>query len=618
MSKKVYIFWSLFVALAFFRLWQSFDDTSIRGENCLKQSVIGAGKIISEPEKKESGQVFVILADRVVSQTDREVCGLNFSIKVKTKLYPSYRFNDQISFEGKISAPINFENNDGRVFDYVGYLAKDDIYLEIKSAKIAKLHDDGDIKDSVTQDFVDKNSTNKFLIEGYNLSVSKLFELKKSFVHSLQQNLGEPHSALAGGLVVGEKSALGKQLLDDFRKVGLIHIVVLSGYNITIVADAMRRMLSFLPRIWGIIFGGIGVALFGTLVGGGATVVRSCLMAGIALTADLARRDYSVMRALLFVGLLMLIENPKILFHDPSFQLSFLATLGMILLAGPIENKILFITEKFGMRGIVASTFASLIFVSPYILYTMGQISIVGVVVNILVLPFIPITMLFVFLAGVIGMLSVSFAIPFAWVSHFLLSYELFMVEKFAKLPFASLNVGQFSPWWVVGFYGVVGVLMWRRKFLFKDRGNDLVVSSKLNLLFKDFQKLSRDILIDNPNELVYTDLKLTEKSSLFILDDDSIIFTRRTLKHLAEKGGKGKIMFEIIPTIIVNPDSILKGRLNRFIFVKLYNRGKKKEPHVVIIEKTLRGNIVITSFVTDEKYLKNFEILWRTGGSLS
>src|SRR5690606_7295718 len=110
-------------------------------------------------------------------------------------------------------------------------------------------------------------------------------------------------------LVVGEKSALGKNLLDDFRVVGLIHIVVLSGFNITIVGDAMRRMLSFLPRVWGISVGGIGIMLFGIMVGGGATVVRSCFMAGIALSADLIRRDYQVIRALLFAGLIMIIQN---------------------------------------------------------------------------------------------------------------------------------------------------------------------------------------------------------------------------------------------------------------------------------------------------------------------
>ena len=279
--------------------------------------------------------------------------------------------------------------------------------------------------------------------------------MKTKFVTNLQKTLGEPHAALAAGLVVGEKAALGKDLLNDFRTVGLIHIVVLSGFNITIVAYAMRKLLSFLPRVWGIVIGGIGIFLFGIMVGGGATVVRSCVMAGIALSADLLRRDYSVTRALALAALLMLIQNPAILLHDTSFQLSFLATLGLILLASPIEERLKFIPDILGMRGIIAATVSTQIFVSPFILYIMGQISIIGVVVNILVLPSIPPTMLAVFLTGASGFVWMPMAQFFGWISHLLLSYELFMVQNFARVPFAAAFVPAFSVWWVVAFYGV-------------------------------------------------------------------------------------------------------------------------------------------------------------------
>jgi competence protein ComEC len=280
-----------------------------------------------------------------------------------------------------------------------------------------------------------------------------LFSIKRGFVANLNRFLGEPHAALAAGLVVGEKSALGADLVNDFRIVGLIHIVVLSGFNITIVGVAMRRMLKFLPRTWGIVVGGIGIALFGVLVGGGATVIRSCFMAGVALIADLIRRDYNVGRALGFAALIMLIQDPMILLHDPSFQLSFLATMGLILLAGPIESRLGWIPDKFGMRGTVASCLATQIFVSPFILYMMGQISLIGVVVNILVLPFIPATMLAVFLTGAIGFISTAAAQVIGWGAHLLLSYELFMVTNFAHLPFAAAYFPPFSFWWVAGFY---------------------------------------------------------------------------------------------------------------------------------------------------------------------
>ncbi|MFA6294854.1 MAG: ComEC/Rec2 family competence protein [Candidatus Paceibacterota bacterium] len=447
MKRGIFIFWSIFIAAAVFRVWQSFDIEPPSVDSCVKQVVNGIGVVNSEPERKETGQVLVVSVESLSIASTSKSCGANFLIRMKTKLYPKFIFNDRISFTGKLLQPINFDSSDGRSFNYKGYLAKNDIYFEMKSATVG-------ILDPNLSAGGQKSNINYWL-----------YFLKRKFVNSLEKTLGEPHAALASGLVVGEKAALGKDLLNDFRTVGLIHIVVLSGYNITIVGDAMRRILLFLPRIWGIAIGGLGIAAFGIMVGGGATVIRSCFMAGVALSADLIRRDYNVTRALIFAGLIMLIQNPMILFYDPSFQLSFLATLGLIVLASPVEKYLIFIPEKFGIRGIVAATIATQIFVSPYILYTMGQLSIIGVVVNILVLPFIPVTMFFVFITGLIGMVYLPFAQVFGWITHFLLSYELFMVQKFAQLPFAAVNIPVFSGWWVVGFYILFAILFFTRKF---------------------------------------------------------------------------------------------------------------------------------------------------------
>jgi competence protein ComEC len=408
--------------------------------NCSKQEVQGEGVIAADPSFAESGQVLVVDVKHISQKGSVEnECPSGITIRMKTKLYPHFHYGDEIIFSGKLSAPFNFKSDTGRAFDYTGYLAKDDIFYEIKSAQV---------KADINSMNRDTNVTN---ISQWITSI--LYKIKRGFVDNLNQTLGEPHSALAAGLVVGEKSALGKDLLNDFRTVGLIHIVVLSGFNITIVADALRRLLTRLPRVWGIVIGGIGMILFGVLVGGGATVVRSCFMASIALGASIIRRDYHVARALLFAGCLMLIQNPLILLHDPSFQLSFLATLGLILLATPLERFFYFIPEKFGMRGIFAATFATQIFVSPFILYMMGQISIIGVVANILVLPLIPITMLAVFLTGSIGLISTFVSQICGWGAHLLLTYELFIVETFARVPYASITFPQFSGWWVVGFY---------------------------------------------------------------------------------------------------------------------------------------------------------------------
>lgn len=456
------------MAAAIFRVWQSFQIEAPKAGFCLSKTTEGIGKIVNEPERKETGQVFVVLAESLApvveikdsssatgSATGVEGCPANFLIRLKTKLYPEFFYGQEVAFRGHLLAPVNFGNKGERQFDYRGYLAKDDVFYEMKSAVVDLVDDRSDQSNLFLPDSATAVPAEHF----FGFLHSSLYNLKGKFVHNLGATLGEPHAALASGLVVGEKASLGNDLLADFRTVGLIHIVVLSGYNITIVADAMRRLLIFLPRVWGISIGGLGIMLFGILVGGGATVVRSCVMAGIALSADLIRRDYNVVRALTLAALVMLIQNPMILLHDPSFQLSFLATLGLILLAGPIERRLGFLSERFGLRGIVASTIATQIFVSPYILYMMGQISIIGMVVNILVLPAIPLTMLFVFLEGASGFVWFPLSQFFGFGSHLLLSYELMMVGIFARLPFAAAHLPPFSVWWVVGFYFVFGTI---------------------------------------------------------------------------------------------------------------------------------------------------------------
>ena len=442
MNKRVILFWSICGAAAVLRVCLSLQQLSPDIGSCLKQQVMGQGIITEDPSLTESGQVLVVTVGSMNMNTGYS-CQTDLLIRMKTKAYPRFKYGDRVFFSGKLSEPFNFKSNTGRAFDYKGYLAKSDIFFEIKSAQVT-------LRDNENQ----KSGNWLSSLTSFDLT-SILYRIKRGFVENLNVTLGEPHSALAAGLVVGEKSVLGKDLLNDFRTVGLIHIVVLSGFNITVVADAMRRLLSRLPRVWGIVTGGIGIILFGILVGGGATVVRSCFMASVALSANIIRRDYSVLRALIFAGCLMLIQNPSILLHDPSFQLSFLATLGLILLASPLEKFFWFIPEKFGMRGIFSATFSTQIFVSPFILYMMGQISIIGVVANILVLPLIPITMLAVFLTGSIGFISYPVSQLFGWVAHILLQYELLIVQNFARLPFASLTFPQFSGWWVVGFYVV-------------------------------------------------------------------------------------------------------------------------------------------------------------------
>lgn len=333
--------------------------------------------------------------------------------------YASFMYGNEILVSGELLTPKNFTNEDtGNIFDYVSYLAKDGIFYEFIRPDIS--------------------STGVY---GGNAVKSGLLSLKHAFLDRVSRVIPEPESSLLGGLLVGAKQSLGETLLQDFRTAGLIHIVVLSGYNLTIVAEAITRVLSFAPRLWGLSLGGASIILFAIMTGAGATVVRASLMALLALLARATGRVYEITLALLFAGFVMLLYNPKILVFDPSFQLSFLATLGLIHLSPFFEQRFTSLTDRFGVKQIVSATLATQLAVLPLLLFMTGTFSIVSLPVNLIVLPLIPLTMLFGFLAGVAGFVSFLLSFPFALIAHLFLWYELSVVKIAAAIPFASVGV---------------------------------------------------------------------------------------------------------------------------------------------------------------------------------
>jgi len=243
--------------------------------------------------------------------------------------------------------------------------------------------------------------------------------------------------------------------------------VVLSGYNITIVAESIRRLLLGVPRAIGLWISAIAILLFVIMTGATATGVRAGAMAALALVATATNRRYAITRALAVVAAVMVMWSPHVLLYDPGFQLSVIATLGLIHIAPLISERLPFITNQFGLRDIVGATIGTQIAVLPLLLYQMGLLSLVALPVNILILPLIPLAMFFSFAAGAFGALFGSAAVWLALPAHFLLSYTLLTVELFGRIPLASISFESFSFMWVIVSYGMFGFLF----FLIKKKG---------------------------------------------------------------------------------------------------------------------------------------------------
>ena len=397
-------------------------------ESHLNERVIMRGTIVDEPDERQDSTRLTVALDLLVAE--EETISVSARTLVVADLYPKFKYGDRLEISGLLAKPKNFADAGGKIFDYQSYLAKEGIYYQVIGPQM------------------------KLIASGRgNFLVSKLFNLKQAFIDNVARLIPEPHASLLGGLVVGAKQSLGKNLLDDFRRAGVIHIVVLSGYNLTIVAEAVIKFFTFLPRYLGQTFGALGIVLFAIMTGGSATVVRASIMALLVILARATGRRYDITRALLLAGFLMVLQNPKILVFDSSFQLSFMSTLALIYVSPLIEKHFSFVSEKFGLRSVLVATLATQIFVLPMLLFKMGELSLVALPVNLLVLSAIPATMFFGFLAGTVGFISTMLAFPFAFIAYGFLAYELQVVEFFSYLPFASVAVSNFPLWFAVLVY---------------------------------------------------------------------------------------------------------------------------------------------------------------------
>lgn len=436
---------SFFVSLFLLSLgcgvvWADVSDRRAVGgvlDNRVEQEVVLRGVVVDEPDERERFTHLVVQVTDI--QNENVFHSVDAKIKVTTDMYPEYRYGDSIVLKGELDKPKSFETDLGRVFDYRGYLLKDGIEYQMFYPDV------------------------EFQSGGKGSKVKEvLFSFKHALLSNISRVLHEPYAALTGGLIVGAKQSLGEDLLQKFRDVGLVHIIVLSGYNVTIIAVTIMYLLSFLSKFWRVVVGGVAIILFTIMTGAGATIVRASVMAMLVVIGKNIGRKVDLLRLLTIAVFVMVFHNPMIVVYDPSFQLSALAMLGLIVLPPVFEKHMEWIPEKFGLREIIVATVSTQIFVLPALMYMTGQISVVSLVVNILVLPIIPITMLFGFLAGAVGFISTGLSGVFAWMAFVFLYYEVAIVEIFSRLPFASVGLPSVSLLFVFVCYTVLCFTTWR------------------------------------------------------------------------------------------------------------------------------------------------------------
>jgi competence protein ComEC len=361
---------------------------------------------------------------------------------MRAPLFPEYHYGDLLEVIGTLESPPVFED-----FDYRSYLFRQGIDSMLAYPRVrVVVNDQGSIVKT------------------------KLTQVRSSLTNAIDRVLPEPEAALAAGILVGTRSELPRDLTEDMQATGTSHLVAVSGQNVVLVAALVMGILTWVvgrrPAAWTAI---VGILVYAALVGAQPSVVRAAVMGVLFVTAIALGRRNTAFVALGIAAAAMTAHEPHIV-HDVSFQLSFAATLGLILLSSPItatiENLLCRAPAISGFAltrslvDVAAMSIAATAFTLPIIAINFERISLVAPVANLFAVP------AFIAVAGTSALaMVVASVVPgdasfMAWVAWPPAAYMIGVIRLFSGLPMASVALGDVHIGHAITYYSILAALI--------------------------------------------------------------------------------------------------------------------------------------------------------------
>lgn len=363
------------------------------------------GKIVEMPEIKNGKQ-------RIVIEIQEERLP-DIKVLAYVSSFQTLSFGDELQLSGKLKIPENFEG-----FEYKEYLLSKGIYLISYYPEIT----------------LEKS--------GEKTWGARINNFRKNASENFSRILPEPHAGILSATIFGLNSAVSEDVLEAFNKTGTRHIIAVSGSHMVVLVAIMifvflsagihRKKIFYIT--------GWGIFLFIIVSGMSSSAIRAGIMAFTILFAYKIGRLNQSFSALVLAGSLMLLVNPKLLADDLGFQLSFLATFGIIFFFPYLKRKFAKLPELVGIKNIFLVTLSAQIAILPVLLTNFDGFSIFSFLANIMILPLTPALMMGGFALFFIGLISLQLAGIFAFPIYLILSYQLAVVNFFANIDFGYIR----------------------------------------------------------------------------------------------------------------------------------------------------------------------------------
>lgn len=279
------------------------------------------------------------------------------------------------------------------------------------------------------------------VMELVSTSSSPIDKLRREFAAGMQNALPEPLASFGMGLLIGQRTTLDEQITEQLTTTGLIHIVAVSGYNLTIIIGMSQRLLSKRSRYQSLVFSVSLIAVFLLMTGNSPSIVRAAIVSTLGLVAWYFGRKFRPLLLLLIAAVLTAVANPLMLWSNVGWYLSFTAFFGVLILGPLLKARLVKVDQRDKIiPSVLSETVSAQLCTLPIILFIFGRLSIVSIVANLLVVPLVPFAMLASLVAGIGGMIGVAVGSLVGLPARFLLDYMLDIAALLSRVPKASVQ----------------------------------------------------------------------------------------------------------------------------------------------------------------------------------
>lgn len=367
------------------------------------------GQIDDEPRIREEKMFFTLRVGKVGTQ---KASGL---VSVSSKA-SKLNYGDKVEIKGKLE-DLESLSNPG-ILSYADYLKNKGISCQLRASRAPP----------------------KIISSGGNLLKKISINVKNHLISIPQKTLPEPYSTLLASIVFGSRAASAPaEIKETYKRAGVAHLLVASGMHLGILIGVCLFVVrSSRSPLWlGILITSIVNFMYALMTGFGPSILRAAIMAEIMLVGLLFEKEKEIYTSLALAAFIILLYNPKFLF-EVGFQLSFAATWSLVYVAPVINEKIkAFIPPAVSVT--VSAAIAPVLASIPITLFHFSQASLIGVITNVMLLPWVGIIVVLGFISTVLGAIFLPLAELINGANLILLWIANLIVTSLASLPFAQV-----------------------------------------------------------------------------------------------------------------------------------------------------------------------------------